>query len=121
MYILDQLEVVDVSLALDMMGGNEFIYQKVIESFISNQASLIEDINVNLETDKGEARRLVHSCRGIAKNIGSLKLYEVASSLEEAIINDMEALIEFYCNEFEDIFNKVIVELKTIQFNSSKG
>lgn len=121
MYPLDQLEVVDVSLALDMMGGNELIYQKVIDSFISNQCNLVEDINENLETDKSEARRLVHSCKGIAINIGSPKLYDVATALEEAILDDMEALIEFYCNKFEDIFNKVIVELKMIRLKSTKG
>lgn len=113
----DDLKVVDVNLALDMMGGNEQIFLKVIDSFLESQSNLIVNISNSLHNDMNEARRLVHSCKGISQNIGSLKLYDVASAFETAILGNEKALVEHYFSEFEAVFHQVFHELKKIKLN----
>ncbi len=116
MLILEDLKVVDTSLALDLMGGYEQIYQKVIESFLENQTNLIEEVEENLINNMDEARRLVHSCKGISKNIGSLPLYQISSLLEQAIMTRDSLLIDAYFKDFKTIFLQVLSDLKKIQF-----
>jgi HPt (histidine-containing phosphotransfer) domain-containing protein len=116
MIITGDLKVVDVNLALELISGYEQIYQKLILAFQENQSNLIEDIKKHLDNDLNEARRLVHSCKGISKNIGSLPLYEVTSALESAIINRDSELINIYFVKFQVIFEQVLVDLNNIQF-----
>ena len=118
MILLDNLKAVDVNLALNLMGGYEQVYRKVVDSFLTTQENLIQNVEYNLGRDYDEARRLVHSCKGISKNIGSEKLYEVCAYLEKAIIDRNEALIEFYFTDFKIIFTQVINDLTKIKFDT---
>lgn len=113
----DCFEEVNVELALELLGGYEQVYKKLIESFLTNQEHLVDDIKKNLLTNRIEARRLVHSCKGISKNIGAMSLYDITKDFEVAIIEEEEALIEKYMQEFEQVYTKVISELKSIEFN----
>lgn len=117
MIILNNLEEVDVKLALNMMGGYEVVYQKVVQSFLLNHQSVINGIKNNLNYNKKEARRIVHSYKGISKNIGSEKLYEVSKEFEQVIIDNNEPLINDYFKIFEVIFNKVVNDLQKIKFD----
>ncbi len=115
MITVDSLNVVDVDLALNLMNGYEQIYFRVIQTFLENHGCLVENLEKCLEKDLDEARRLVHSCKGISKNIGSLPLYEVSEAFEQAIVNRNSNLINFYYIKFKAIFNQVLQDLRKIQ------
>lgn len=117
MILLSDLKVVDTNLALNLMGGCEQVYQKVIASFLVNQSQLIEEIEKHLSSNLKEARRLVHSCKGISKNVGSEQLYEVARDFELALLSENQLLIEESFNDFKGIFTQVLVDLKQIKFD----
>ncbi len=112
------LERVNVEEALELMDGYEQIYQKVVESFLDNQSHLIEEVRENyISNNYDEARRLVHSCKGIAPNLGAKSLHEIAKDLELAILNKDFKTIDKLFPQFKQIFNQVINELKTITFD----
>ncbi len=118
MILLSDLKVIDTNLALNLMGGYEQIYQKVIDSFLVNQSRLVEGIEKHLATKNlREARRLVHSCKGISKNIGSEQLYIVAKELELALISEKQSLIDGALDDFKLLFEQVIEDLKKIKFD----
>lgn len=115
MIVSDHLNVVDVNFALDLIDGNEQIYHKVIAVFLENQSHLIEEIENKLETNLDDVRILVHTCKGISKNLGSIKLYEIASLFEKAIIERNHDLINHYFKQFAGIFSQVLQDLNKIQ------
>ncbi|QVK18223.1 Hpt domain-containing protein [Mycoplasmatota bacterium] len=119
MIVLDELKVVDVSFALDLIGGNDQIYHKVVAVFLENQSHLIEEIEKKLEEDMDEVRILVHTCKGISKNLGSVQLYEVSRLFEDAIIKRNHDLISRYFKQFSSIFSQVLKELKIIQMQNN--
>lgn len=119
MIVLDDLKVVDVNLALDLIGGNEQIYHKVIAVFLENQRHLIEEIENKIEKNIDDVRILVHSCKGISKNIGSIELYEVSSLFEKAIIERNPDLINHYLKQFTLIFSQVLQDLEKIQLQNN--
>lgn len=117
MKIVGELKEVDVDLALRTMGGFEHIYEKVIETFLYEQRTLVDDLSRSLKEDYQEARRLVHSCKGISQNLGSKRLFEVSSDFEEAILNRDMGLINDYFISFKDLFNIVVDDLQKIEFD----
>lgn len=116
MIVARDLKVIDVEMALSLINGYESIYQKIIGTFMENQKDLVETIKKLLPHNLEEARRLVHSCKGISKNLGSLPLHEVSLKLEQAILDKDYKLIEVYFQEFEQVFRDVLRDLTKIQF-----
>lgn len=112
----NELKVIDINLALNLLEGYEQIYQMIVLSFLENESNLIERIESNLPHKFEEARRLVHSCKGISKNLGSLPLYEIALELELALIEHNLDLVELYLPKFKSIFYEVLTDLAKIQF-----
>ena len=116
MIISNDLKMVDVDMALSLMNGLEQIYRKIVKTFLHEQKNLIEDIEISLSCNYDEARRLVHSCKGISKNIGSNQLYEVSAELEKAIMECDQELIAYYFSNFKEVFKQVVTDLKNIKF-----
>ncbi|MDF2700576.1 MAG: two-component system histidine kinase / response regulator [Haloplasmataceae bacterium] len=114
--VLEELEVVDIKLALEMIGGYEQVYHKVIDCFLETNCNLIQDVTYQLDNNIDEARRLVHSCKGISENIGSRLFFEVSKNFELAIINQDKELINDLFTEFKVVFNTVVKDLKKIMF-----
>ena len=112
-----KFEMVNVEAALELIGGYEQIYKKLVQSFLENQNRLVEDVEAYLRTNQAEARRLVHSCKGIATNLGAFQLYEVTKELEVAIVNNDQPSIQAYFELFRTIFPKVYMELSSIEWD----
>ncbi|RPJ03269.1 MAG: Hpt domain-containing protein, partial [Spirochaetaceae bacterium] len=71
---------------LQLMGGNEESYLKLLLKFGKNQKDTIQKIKYCLaDNDPMGARRLIHTLTGIAGNIGADELYASIIDLGEAI------------------------------------
>jgi HPt (histidine-containing phosphotransfer) domain-containing protein len=111
---MSQLEMINVDEALELIGGYEQIYKKLIKTFLENQKNLITEIKEAFTNgDHQEAIRLVHSCKGISKNLGASKLYDIAAQLEIAILNN-DSYQNDYLQKFEVVFKKSYKELETL-------
>ncbi|MDD3269255.1 MAG: response regulator, partial [Syntrophomonadaceae bacterium] len=86
----ESLEIPGLSIedGLYKANNNKKLYQKLLKSFAADFADasqrIADDIGRNYND---EARRLAHSIKGVAGNIGAKKLFAAARDLEDAIYN----------------------------------
>jgi len=77
---------VDTAAALKRTGGNIKRYQSLLHAFADSQAPVVSNIRAALSAkDTPTARRLAHSLKGAAANLGVSALAEVAAKAESAI------------------------------------
>ncbi len=82
--------------AISRFGGNAKIYYKTAADFIQKHHRTpgeIENLLSRKETEN--AKKLIHSFKGIAGNLSATRLYETAVKIEEAIMdgNDAEIML----------------------------
>lgn len=112
------MSTIDIEGALNLLGGYKNIYERFVKSFIENQSQLIEELEAALESDLETARRLVHTCKGLAPNLGAFTFHELCKEYEQAIINRDRDLVEAYHIQFKNQFQAVMAALKAIDFNA---
>ncbi len=84
-----RLSYFNVAEGLQRVGGDESFYIELLSDFVSefrDSADRYEQILRNGDTE--EARRLVHSVKGVSGNLGAKRLHEAAAALEGAVKAD---------------------------------
>ena len=72
--------------ALACVGGNEKLLDHLIERFLDDQATVIDDIlNALDDGDREEAHRLAHTLKGVSATLCAQDLTERAEAVEEAL------------------------------------
>jgi CheY-like chemotaxis protein len=83
---LPELEGIDVTAALERLGGSEELLLEVLEEFGREHAGLARRLRALLETgDIDEARALVHRSVGMLGHLSADAAYDAAHGLELAI------------------------------------
>ena len=76
----------DVKLGLRQSLGNSDLYASLLGKFVANQADFVERLNKALMvSDWSTATRLAHTLKGVAAQIGAMKIRELAYQIESAI------------------------------------
>ncbi|MCG8317463.1 MAG: response regulator [Pseudomonadales bacterium] len=91
----DEIPGINIKLGLDMMGGKVSRYRKLLYLAIEQHRNTYEKIKVALENgDLEEAKKLSHSLKSVAANIGALTLSNTAFALEKQLrqLNPQEKL-----------------------------
>ena len=74
--------------ALQRLGGNTDLYQELLCDFLANNKEAVNAIRSSLQNgDNDTAKRQAHTLKGVAGNIGALRVFEQAKLLDEAIEN----------------------------------
>jgi len=92
-----KIEGFDTIEALGRVGGNIELYEKLLIRFSESQNSFLERAeNIAKNGMLEELIREIHSTKGLAGNIGAIKLYEELLSLESALkkSKDMKLFFE---------------------------
>jgi signal transduction histidine kinase/DNA-binding response OmpR family regulator/HPt (histidine-containing phosphotransfer) domain-containing protein len=77
---------IDTATALKRTGGNRKRYESLLTRFSASQSAVPSDIRAALAAnDPPTARRLAHSLKGAAANLGATSLAEIATKVEAAI------------------------------------
>lgn len=80
---LPNIEGLELINALNRVGGNAALLRKLILRFKETQAEVLERINAAIETnDNTTATREAHTLKGLAGNIGAVRMFEAAANLE---------------------------------------
>ncbi len=83
---LPDLPGIDTKTGLERVAGNEKLYRNLLKKFAKNQANSIEEINKALkDNDIKLAKRIAHTIKGVAGNIGATQLQAAAKDLESGI------------------------------------
>jgi two-component system, sensor histidine kinase and response regulator len=78
--------ILDRTAALARLGGNEGMYSRLQQRFSQDQAHSVTRIRAaSADGDRDTARRIAHTLKGLAGNIGATSLADAAREVEQAI------------------------------------
>jgi len=90
---LPELDGIDSKTGAARVGGDIQTYRALLQKFATNQGGTMAKIKAALTSDPAQARRLLHTLKGVAGNIGAMTLYHHVHDLESAIKeDDLEAI-----------------------------
>jgi PAS domain S-box-containing protein len=80
------IDGLEIDNALQRLGGNKKLYRDLLSDFVRNYNGAVEKVRDSLEKgDYETAKRLAHTLKGVAGNIGAVQVFEQAKLLDEAI------------------------------------
>lgn len=81
-----RLTGIEMEKGLKCMGGNKMLYGQLLLRFVDGQRHSLNKIRIALDMHNYElASQLAHSLKGLAGNIGAMKLHHAAHALEDAL------------------------------------
>ncbi|MGA1622654.1 MAG: response regulator, partial [Synechocystis sp.] len=81
-----QIAGLDIPLGLRRSLGKETLYLSLLRKFVAGQATVVDQIRQAMaDGDRPVARRLAHTLKGVAGNIGATTLQAQATTLEQTL------------------------------------
>ncbi|EIC20381.1 response regulator [Thiorhodovibrio frisius] len=115
---LDQhpLPGIDLQGGLARANNNRKLYLKILRSFFASNQHSLPEITAALQAGQSEdARRRVHSIKGMAGNLGAESLHQAALALEAAVVEQGSAAAEDATwQAFSQQFTQVIEGLRPL-------
>ncbi len=111
----EDLPGIDLHWGLERIGGNKRLFFKVLADFAANHSDAVQIIEQQLaEGDREDAKRELHTLKGVAGNIGARILQQEAGNLERALeANELsEARLP---QSFRDAFSTLFDGLAVLQ------
>ncbi|MEJ2199682.1 MAG: transporter substrate-binding domain-containing protein [Desulfuromonadaceae bacterium] len=85
----EQLPGFDLVAGLRCVAGNRPLYRSLLEDFLRSNRNLLPEIEQAIaQNAKENAHQLIHRLKGVAGNIGALKIHGAARQLEQAVLNE---------------------------------
>jgi CheY-like chemotaxis protein len=110
---IPNINSLDIENALRRIGGNKKLYNKILNKFIENQKESADKIKHFIEIDNlEEAEMVAHTTKGVAGNIGHLKLQEISSDLEKSLKDKDKTSYNPLVESFEGTLKEFIKELE---------
>lgn len=77
--------VVDLPAALERIGGDRQLFRELALIFVEDSPALLESLRASLaEQNRGLAERCAHGLKGIAANVGGVRVERTAVVVEDA-------------------------------------
>ena len=106
---------IDVKAGLERLQGNQPLYEKLLADFYQYQKEDLVHLYGLLETGKWqEASHLLHTLRGVAGNLGAIRLQQLAATLEKALNNQPEMPDSGAMDSFAEAFKQVMDGLEKL-------
>ncbi len=112
---LPVFEDVDLTAGLARVSGNKKLYRELLDKFADRYSSAKEELEKLIEEKDAEAARgLVHTIKGVAGNLGAMRLFSLAGDLEVAVLKGLPELSGDQVKEFFVVLHQVIESIRTI-------
>jgi HPt (histidine-containing phosphotransfer) domain-containing protein len=111
----ENLPGIDLQWGLERIGGNKRLFLKLLGDFAANHRNAIEIIEQRLSDGMpNDARRELHTLKGVAGNIGARILHQEAGNLEQALLaNELQG--SSLPKSFRDAFTSLFDGLSALQ------
>jgi PAS domain S-box-containing protein len=107
---------IEIEAGLSRVGGNRRLYRNLLLKLRTDYAYYSEMIRSALEAgDTAEARRLAHTIKGVAGNIGAVDLQEASATLEVAVESGGSEVNGDALRGFDEALKSVISALNILQ------
>jgi polar amino acid transport system substrate-binding protein len=111
---------ISVHQALSRLDKNETLYLALLEKFKQNYAHADRDLNALIEKGQDEdARRLAHSIKGVAGNIGITDLQATAANLETAFRDKASSKYATLMTQFSQALPHALSSVDQLQLTRS--
>jgi CheY-like chemotaxis protein len=102
---------IDLQRGIRQVGGNPDFYLKLLGDLVSNHGNCVGDLNQMLKAeDFEEAKRLIHTIKGVAGNIGAYDMQRIAVELEASLIENRlpsDELVKRFTKTCEIMFTSI--------------
>lgn len=108
--LLGEVPGIDVASGLRRLGGNAALYRTMLGEFYRDHWEIYTKIEASLndEAPWENAKRLVHSIKGVAGNLSAKALFESARTLEKSIIEEKRDHWPELLEHFETALNQIL-------------
>jgi len=90
---LTDLAGINLNIGLRSADGNHRLYRKLLKMFYKGQHKFVEHFSLAMNKgDSEEMKRLVHTLKGVAGNIGAIEVQRTSQRLDELCISNAETL-----------------------------
>ena len=105
--------MLDRTSALAALGGNEQLLKELAQIFIEDAPVLLNEIDAAIDNNNvAEARRAVHSLRGLTSTFYAEKASDLARRIEESLSDGcMQKLEDGWAQELRTTVHELIGEL----------
>ncbi len=118
---LPELPGVDVQSGLRKLGGNREIYEGLLLKFSENHGRAGAEVREMLAAGRtAEAKRLIHSVKGLAGNVGATDLQSTGEALEAALQLADDSLVATHLDRFEALVDSVAKAITASARNRSE-
>lgn len=103
----------DIDRGLQLVQNSTRLYQRIFDRFVTSQRNVVEQINKAIASDKrDDAVRMAHTLKGLAGNLSSSKLVELARQLElhlsekseyQTELDQIQTLVASICDAIERV------------------
>lgn len=113
---LDRLTELDVYTAVNRLGGNTALYNKILRQFSSGQTDGMDEIRQTYrEKDWPSLQRHIHSLKGLAGTIGATALQQLAESIEHLLQSDRPNDLTQELDVLATELHKVLAQIRQAQ------
>ncbi len=110
------LEGLDLSEGLDRLQGNRHIYKEILLEFSTSYSQSTSNIQSFVKEENWlEAKKLIHTIKGVAGNISANQLHSAAKTLELEIERKNLIRIEEALQHFDNNLKEVIQSISTLK------
>ena len=108
--------VLDQAAGLINMGGNEELYQQVLNEYARENRDIVDKLTLAIQEKRyGDAVQIVHKIKSSSGSIGAKPLYNVAMALQKALNEQKEGEIPLLQEKFSRFLSKLLEEIKELQ------
>jgi two-component system, sensor histidine kinase and response regulator len=114
----ENLEILDYENTLIRLGNKKAFYNDLLNKYYENYSNLVKELSdMILNNQNEEAKRLIHSVKGVTGNIGAVKIYDYIvefenqfDTLDEISMDDKLKKLRNLNEELLNSINKFILE-----------
>lgn len=107
--------VVDVPAALERIGGDRQLFRELALIFVEDSPQLLEGLRISLaERNRAQAERWAHGLKGIAANIGGVRVERMAVVIEDAARADQLEIADVGLEMLSTELTRLISELRSM-------
>jgi len=118
---MPKLDGIDVQSALARLGGNQKLYRKLLMKFHKNHQNDIKAIRQALDLgDIETAKRVIHTIKGVAGNIGAQEVYAAAAAFEGMTEDVTLEYVEPLLGQLEKALELVLASIAFLGEKSEK-
>jgi len=112
--VTDDAGIFDLDDLLQRLMGDKDLARFIAEAFLSDAVKQIESLRVSIESrEDSEIRRIAHSIKGAAANIGAPALQKAAHEMEMTVgVGDRETMLRLF-PEIKDRYAELAAALKS--------